>query len=103
MPLEIAKIVDERELEGDELLGQLIERIKKYEIKAIQDKRLIFTRVRTYLEKVFGSFYTTEKNEPMVLISQSLDRLAQNPHLKERDEKISQKSVISRLSARDSR
>jgi hypothetical protein len=94
MPLEIAKIVDERELEGDELLGQLIERIKKYEIKAIQDKRLIFTRVRTYLEKVFGSFYTTEKNEPMVLISQSLDRLAQNPHLKERDEKIKQ---ISRL------
>jgi|GEM_PF-5788972 len=90
MPLEIAKLVDEKELEGEELLENLIERTKKYEIKAIQDKRLIFTRVRTYLEKIFGSFYTTEKNEPMVLIAQALVRLIQNPHLKGRDEKISQ-------------
>ena len=94
MPLEIAKIVDVKELEGEELLENLIERTKKYEIKAIQDKRLIFTRVRTYLEKIFGSFYTTEKNEPMVLIAQSLVRLRQNPHLKGRDEKINQ---LSRL------
>ncbi|MBW1696435.1 MAG: hypothetical protein JRK26_06525 [Deltaproteobacteria bacterium] len=90
MPLEIAKIVDEKELEGEELLENLVERTKKYEIRAIQDKRLIFTRVRTYLEKIFGSFYTTEKNEPMVLIAQALVRLRQNPHLKGREEKISQ-------------
>ncbi|HUU27332.1 MAG TPA: hypothetical protein VM123_05930 [archaeon] len=90
MPLEIAKIVDDNEFEGEELLDQLIERTKKYEIKAIQDKRLIFTRVRTYLGKVFGSFYTTEKNEPMILIAQALVRLRQNPHLKERDDKIRQ-------------
>jgi len=62
MPLEIAKLVDDGELQGEELLESLIERTKKFEIKAIQDKRLIFTRVRTYLQKVFGSFYTTEKN-----------------------------------------
>ncbi|MFH1068178.1 MAG: hypothetical protein V1794_01035 [Candidatus Glassbacteria bacterium] len=90
MPLEIAKLVDEKELQGEELLDSLIERTKKYEIKAIQDKRLIFTRVRTYLQKIFGSFYTTEKNEPMVLIAQALVRLKQNPHLKGRDEKINQ-------------
>lgn len=90
MGLEIAKIMDERELSGEDLLEDLIERIKKYEIKAVQDKRLIFTRVRTFLEKVFGSFYTTEKKEPMVLISQALVRLKQNPHLSKRDEKIKQ-------------
>jgi hypothetical protein len=90
MPLEIAKILDERELAGDELLEDLLERIKKYEIKAVQDKRLIFTRVRTYLEKVFGSFYTTEKKEPIVLLAQALVRLRQNPHLSNRDEKIKQ-------------
>jgi len=90
MPLEIAKIVDEKELDGEELLENLIERTKKYEIKAIQDKRLVFTRVRTYLEKIFGSFYTTEKNEPMVLIAQALVRLRQNPNLRGRDDKISQ-------------
>ncbi len=90
MPLEIAKIVDEKALEGEELLENLIERTKKCEIKAIQDKRLIFARVRTWLEKIFGSFYTTERNEPMVLISQALVRLHQNPHLKGRDEKIHQ-------------
>ena len=90
MPLEIAKIVDEKALEGEELLENLIERTKKCEIKAIQDKRLIFARVRTWLEKIFGSFYTAEKNEPMVLISQALVRLHQNPHLKGRDEKIHQ-------------
>ncbi len=90
MPLEIAKLVEDNELEGEELLESLIERTKKFEIKAIQDKRLIFTRVRTYLQKVFGSFYTTEKNEPMVLIAQSLVRLKQNPHLKGRGEKVKQ-------------
>ena len=90
MSLEIAKLLDEKELEGEELLDSLIERTKKYEIRAIQDKRLIFTRVRTYLEKIFGSFYTTEKNEPMVLIAQALLRLKQNPHLKSREEKINQ-------------
>jgi len=90
MPLEIAKLVDDGELQGEELLESLIERTKKFEIKAIQDKRLIFTRVRTYLQKVFGSFYTTEKNEPMVLIAQALIRLKQNPHLKGREEKTHQ-------------
>ncbi len=90
MPLEIAKLVEDNQLEGEELLESLIERTKKFEIKAIQDKRLIFTRVRTYLQKVFGSFYTTEKSEPMVLIAQSLVRLKQNPHLKGREEKVVQ-------------
>ncbi len=90
MPLEIAKILDERALEGEELLEELAERCRKHEIKAIQDKRLIFTRIRTYLEKVFGSFYTTEKNEPMNLLTLALQRLQQNPHLKGREEKIVQ-------------
>ncbi|MCE5271907.1 hypothetical protein LLH00_11585 [bacterium] len=90
MGLEIAKIMDERELAGDDLLDDLIERTRKYEIVALQDKRLIFTRVRTFLEKVFGSFYTTEKKEPLTLITQALVRLKQNPHLARRDEKIKQ-------------
>lgn len=90
MGLEIAKIMDDRELVGDDLLDDLIERTRKYEIVAIQDKRLIFTRVRTFLEKVFGSFYTTEKKEPLTLITQALVRLKQNPHLARRDEKIKQ-------------
>ncbi|MBW7997797.1 MAG: hypothetical protein FVQ81_14740 [Candidatus Glassbacteria bacterium] len=94
MPLEIAKLVEDDDLSGEELLESLIERTKKFEIRAIQDKRLIFARVRTYLQKVFGSFYTTEKNEPMVLIAQSLVRLKQNPHLKGRDDKIKQLSNL---------
>jgi hypothetical protein len=94
MPLEIAKILDEKQLEGDELLLDLVDRIKKSEIKAIHDKRLIFTRVRSYLEKVFGSFYTTEKKEPLVLIAQALVRMKQNPHLSSRNEKIKQLSNL---------
>ena len=90
MPLEIAKVLDEKELSGDDLLEDLLDRTKKFEIKAVQDKRLIFTRVRIYLEKVFGSFYTTEKKEPLVLITQALIRMKQNPHLNALDEKIKQ-------------
>ena len=94
MPLEIDKIIEEKELKGDDLLRNLVERVKKYEISAIQDKRLIFTRVFTFLKKIFGNFYTTEKTEPMVLIVQALVRLYQNPHLEGREEKIVQ---INRL------
>jgi len=90
MPLEIAKVLDEKQLVGEDLLEDLLERTRKCEIKAVQDKRLVLTRVRSYLEKVFGSFYTTEKKEPLILIAQSLLRMKQNPHLSGRDEKIRQ-------------
>ncbi|MBN2288319.1 MAG: hypothetical protein JXQ83_03230 [Candidatus Glassbacteria bacterium] len=92
--MEIAKILDEKQLEGDDLLEDLLERLQKSEIKAVQDKRLIFTRVRSYLEKVFGSYYTTEKKEPLVLIAQALVRMKQNPHLSARNEKIRQISNL---------
>ena len=96
MPLEIAKIVEKKELEGEKLLRHLVERVKKCEITAIQDKRLIFTRVCTSLEKIFGSFQTTEKKEPLALIIQALSRLRQDPQLKGREEKIGR---ISKLMA----
>ena len=94
MPLEIAKVLDEKQIEGENLLEHSLDRIKKCEIKAVQDKRLIFTRVRSYLEKVFGSFYTTEKKEPLILIAQALIRMRQNPHLSGWNEKIKQISNL---------
>ena len=94
MPLEIATIVQNESLEGDELIERLLDRMDNSEIKALQDKRLIFTRVRTYLEKIFGSFYTSEKKDPLVLIKQALEGLQKNPNSSNREDIV---HMIKRL------
>ena len=62
MPIEIVKILEKKELEGGELLEKLAYSIKRCEIRENQNKRMIFLKVRSELEKIFEGYYVTEKS-----------------------------------------